>query len=72
MYDKLDLLGVRFDAELELGAMYEFAEKLVSKCKHLPTDELEEYCLAEIREHYSYESDKDTVYDFVRSIIRGE
>lgn len=68
-YDtKLDLLGVRYDAELELRAMHEFAQETGNKCKSYSANdnEFKENCMKLIREQFSYESDVETVWKFIK------
>ena len=68
-YDSnLDLLGVRYDAELELRAMHEFAYKIGNECKlySFSDEEFKENCMKRICEHFRYEDDVETVWKFIK------
>jgi hypothetical protein len=66
--DRLDLLGVRYDAELELKAMYDFAEKVVEQNRKYINDfeEFKHHCLECIHTRFSYSSDVETVWEIIQ------
>lgn len=66
--DRLDLLGVRYDAELELRAMHDEAEKIIEKNRQYITDYdlFKKECMKDIRNIFSYESDVETVWRMIK------
>ena len=68
-YDKLDLLGVRYDAELELRAMHDLAEEIASYWKvNCTDDEFYKNCINNIREELgenAYPDDIKTVWKMI-------
>ena len=59
--DRLDLLGVRFDAEMELRALYELAESVAIRCKD--EDDFKKACIKLIE--MECPSDVDEVWKII-------
>ena len=73
-YDKLDLLGVRYDAEMELKMMYELAEEVSNYVKETCTDtnvmsnEFYIKCIDIINKRLGYNSMGGVIHDDVYKV----
>ena len=67
--DHLDLLGIRYDAEMELKAFHEIAERIASYWKvNCTDDDFYKNCLNSIKEELgenAYEEDIHRVWDII-------
>lgn len=52
--DKLDLLSIRYDAELEYKMKYDLAERIAEECKSFPDDTFYKQCINRISDELGY------------------